>query len=416
MKQKLLILGGMALSCEIVNQAHKMGIEVYVTDYLPDSPAKKIADKSFMVSTTDVAAVVQLIKQEKIDGVITGYVDLLLPYYVEICKQANLPCYATAEQVNITTDKEQFKQLCIEHSIPVVPEYTLEDVLNGSAKYPILVKPVDNSGARGIYICHNLEEFRINYEKSLAFSPSKHVIIERYMQGKEATIFYYIHKGEIYLLGMGDRHMKRFDKKLIPLPIGYTFPAITLPKFINNENINICQMFRTLGMREGMIFMQTFVENDECIVYEMGYRLTGSIEHHLFEYVYNFNNLEAIINIALGNDLNINILKQIDANECCMANLTLLIKSGYLSEYIGLENIKKMDGVLYVYTSRTPGTYVDEKVMGTLAQVEVRVLLYANNRAQLIERMDTIKNVIKILDDNGNNLLIDNYSYADIIQ
>ena len=58
---------------------------VLVTDYLIDS-WKKIADKSFMVSTTDVDAVVDLIKKENIDGVLTGFIDSMLPYYQAICE------------------------------------------------------------------------------------------------------------------------------------------------------------------------------------------------------------------------------------------------------------------------------------------------------------------------------------------
>ena len=75
--KKLLILGGIALSCEIIKQAQKQGVIVLVTDYLEGSPGKKIADKSFMISTTDVEAVVRLIQKEKIDGVLTGAVPVL---------------------------------------------------------------------------------------------------------------------------------------------------------------------------------------------------------------------------------------------------------------------------------------------------------------------------------------------------
>ena len=75
--RKLLILGGILLSNEIIKYAKRLNLDVYVTDYLVDSPAKN-AD-SFMTSTTDVDAVVELIKQEKVDGTITGFVDLLYP-------------------------------------------------------------------------------------------------------------------------------------------------------------------------------------------------------------------------------------------------------------------------------------------------------------------------------------------------
>ena len=76
MKKKLLLLGGTSISRQIVYAAHEMDVDVYVTDYLENSPCKAIAQKSFMLSCTDVDKVVQLIKDEKIDGVLTGYADV----------------------------------------------------------------------------------------------------------------------------------------------------------------------------------------------------------------------------------------------------------------------------------------------------------------------------------------------------
>lgn len=58
--KKLLLLGGVQPMCEVVKEARKLGVIVYVTDYLEDSPAKKIADKSFLVSTTDVDRIVEI--------------------------------------------------------------------------------------------------------------------------------------------------------------------------------------------------------------------------------------------------------------------------------------------------------------------------------------------------------------------
>lgn len=414
--KRLLILGGIASSIEIVDQAHKMGIEVYVTDYLADSPAKVFADKSFMVSATDVEAVVDLIKQERIDGVLTGYVDMLLPYYVQICNKANLPCYATGEQVAITTDKARFKALCKQFSVPTVPEYTYEDVVSGKAEYPILVKPVDNSGARGIYICRNMEEFEYNYKTALSYSSSKHVLIERYMTGKEATIFYYIHEGKIYLEGIGNRHMLRFDKHLLPLPIGYTFPSSIVPYFVETEHQSIVKMFESIGIKEGMIFMQAFVEGDKCVIYEMGYRLTGSREHHLINHACGFNPLAAMIDYAVGNTIDKDSLKCIDPLKGYLANVTLLLKEGVIAGYEGIDMVKNMQGVLHVSLSYGVGKEISGKIMGTLAQAGVRVLLWADSKENLVCLMDKVKNTIKVRGENGEDLLIDDYSYSLMVE
>lgn len=84
--KRLLVLGGSRISCQIVRKAQEMGIYVMVTDWYPveKSPAKQIADKAFTVSTADVDAIVKLIRDEKVDGVITGFTDSVLPYYATL--------------------------------------------------------------------------------------------------------------------------------------------------------------------------------------------------------------------------------------------------------------------------------------------------------------------------------------------
>lgn len=413
-KKKLLILGGTSISREIVYAAHEIGLDVYVTDYLENSPCKAIAEKSFMVSCTDVDAVCQLIKQEGIDGVIMGYADVLMSSYVKICQKAGLPCYANMHAIEMTADKDNFKNLCRRFDIPVVDEYTKDYVENNEVTYPIIVKPVDNSGARGIYICHNKSEFDVYYQESLKYSPSKHVLIERFMTGREATIFYYLHKGEIYLLGVSDRHMLKFSEQLLQLPIGYTFPSINQDIFMKEQNENIKNMFRSLDMKEGMVFMQSFNENGKYIIYEMGYRLTGSIEQHLMEKSHNFNHLKEILNYAVGNTVDVTPLATIDLDKAIMANVTLLLSEGTIDHYVGEEETMNIPGVLHIHKSYPEGTIIDDKVMGKLAQVGIRILLYANSRQELLNRMELVKNTLHIISTENKDMLLSNYSYKEV--
>ena len=279
--QKLLILGGVRLSFEIVKQAKQLGVYTIVTDYYEHSPAKRIADKSFMVSTTDVDEVVALIERENIDGVLTGFIDSMLPYYQEICKKSGLPCYGTKEQFQITTNKELFKHLCREYDVPVVDEFSISYPFKNSdinkLTYPVLVKPVDYSGSRGVFICKNQNDLINYYEKSLTFSRSGKVLIERLMNANEAAIFYLIQDGEIFLSAMADRHMKCQKSGILLLPVAYVFPSKHLERYQKYLNVQVIEMFKSIGVRNGMIFIQTFVEKGNCIFYEMGYRLTGSL-------------------------------------------------------------------------------------------------------------------------------------------
>ena len=83
--KKLLILGGIRLVCDIVKRAQNMGAYVVVADYLTDSPAKLIADEAVLIDALDVDAIVDYCRKANIDGVTTGFVDILLQ-----------PCYSSS--------------------------------------------------------------------------------------------------------------------------------------------------------------------------------------------------------------------------------------------------------------------------------------------------------------------------------
>lgn len=229
--KKLLIMGGMQINCEIVKAAKKLGVYTVVADYNPPekSPGKRIADEHFLVNVTDINATVALIRREKIDGVLTGFNDMLLPYYAEICKITGLPAYGTKEQFDIFINKDRYKTLCREYGVPTVDEYeiNLSDFENTTENiiYPVLVKPADSSGARGITICESAEQLRAAYEKAKGFSKTGKILVERYLTGREVTVNWLFQDGNYYFTCVGNRHVKNNQEGVIPLPVGYTYPA-----------------------------------------------------------------------------------------------------------------------------------------------------------------------------------------------
>jgi biotin carboxylase len=162
--KRLLILGGSRISCEIVKRARNMGIITGVTDWYPleYSPAKREADEAYDVSTSDIESMVKLVRDKKFDGVITGFTDSVLPYYAEICDVVGLPAYGTKEQFEIFTDKDKYKRLMRAFDIPTIPDYEVDinkfEETTADIEYPVIVKPLDGSGSRGVSICNNHNE------------------------------------------------------------------------------------------------------------------------------------------------------------------------------------------------------------------------------------------------------------------
>ena len=101
--KKLLVLGGIQRCCEIVSIAKKMGAYVIVLDYYENSPAKALADEKVLLDATDVNAIVSYCRENHVDGVTTGFVDILMPVCYEVCKRLKLPYYATPKMISMST-------------------------------------------------------------------------------------------------------------------------------------------------------------------------------------------------------------------------------------------------------------------------------------------------------------------------
>lgn len=414
--KRLLILGGMRFSCEIVKTARAMGIYTLVADYnkIEDSPAKQIADEAVDLSVIDVDAVVSYVKSHQIDGVFVGFNDMLLPYYAEICEKTGLPCYGTKEQFETLIAKDQYKTLCRQFGVPTIPEYDINDT---SIKYPVLVKPVDSSGSRGITICHNREELEEAVEIGKKASKTGKVLIERYMDGREVTVFWTFQNGNYYLSALANRHVKHNQgKDVIPLPVGYTFPSVFLLKYQNEVEENCKKMFSHLGIKDGMMFMQCKVEDGTSFVYDLGFRPTGSLEYKILKRVCGYDPLEMMIYHSLTGSMGPeDITAKVNPLFNAPAfNVSCLCAPGTIKEIIGVEEVRSLPEVEDVVLGHVPGETITEQMRGLLAQITVRVLGSVSKKEELLPIMQKIDNTIHLVGEQGEELLLPGIEYSDI--
>lgn len=409
-------MGGMRISCEIVRKAQEMGLYTIVADYYPveKSPAKAIADKAIEVSVTDVDAVVQVLKEEQADGVFVGFNDMLLPYYADICAKAGLPCYGTKEHFETLIAKDKYKALCRQFGVPTIPEYSIDD---DDIHYPVLVKPVDSSGSRGITICHNRQELEESVETGKQASKTGKVLIERYMDGREVTVFWTFQNGNYYLSALGNRHVKHNQGiDVIPLPVGYTFPSVFLPKYRAEVEENCKRMFRHLGIKDGMMFMQCKVEDGTCYVYDLGFRLTGSLEYKILERVCGYNPMEMMIAFALTGKMGEESIaaKAVPEFKAPAFNVSCLCAPGTIKSITGVEEVKSFKEVEDVVIAHAPGETITEQMKGLLAQITVRALGSVEKKEDLLPVMQRIDDTIHIIGEHDEELLLPGIEPEDI--
>lgn len=414
--KKLLILGGPALMSDVVAKAKELGVYTIVTDwYEPEkSPAKKLADEYWMDSVADIDGLAKKVKENGIDGVFTNYTDSYLPFYVNLCEKAGVPCLANMHQVETISNKDLSKQLCIDHGISVSKRYeitSIADIDNLDITFPVLTKPVDNSGQRGIYVCLNKEELKDKYKESLEFSESKNVMIEEYVQGDYTVMFYTVQNGHVTLATMSDKPVYgNFENNLPKLPMGYFLPS----KYValcQEKMLPKVQSFVTdLGLKNGVIGIEAVVKDNDIFVFEMQFRL-GGMRHHNFVLKENGMDLLAmLIRFSLTGKF-----EGWDASKCdnaafknCYCSLNILIKPDTVAKIEGVDAVKAMPEVYASQQMIYEGDTVH--LPGTVQQIAFKFSLAASSKPIVLDAIDKIYEILKIENEKGEDLkLVLNY-------
>ena len=417
-----MILGGSRISCEIVRHAKNMGIVTGVTDWyeLDRSPAKQMADEVYYVSTSDIDAMVSLIKEKNFDGVITGFTDSVLPYYAEMCEKAGIPAYGAKEQFEIFIDKQKYKKLMRDFNVPTIPEYEIDfedfNITTEEIVYPVIVKPSESSGARGITVCYSKDELKGAVDLASRTSEDKKILVERYIDKSEVTIFWLFVDGQYYPTMIGNRHVKHNQEGVIPLPAGYTYPSAVQPRFLAETAPKMEKMFRSVGIKNGMMFMQCKVVDGECWVYDIGYRLTGSLEYINLKEVCGYDPLDMLIRFALTGDMGEpDIVKKADPyfGGKYTYNVSLLCKPGKIAKIIGLDEIEKLPGVIKAVVAHPEGDEITQKMKGLLAQITVRILGKADDIETMKKEMLEIQRLAHVISNTGEEMILPGMEASD---
>lgn len=405
--KKLLILGANPETSSLVVKANEMGIKTYVTDYDPNAYAKQFAAVPCNIDASDVDSIYDLVIREKIDGIVLGVAERLIPFYTELCAKLNFPCYGSSEVFETMISKQKFKQLCRENSVPVVPEFFPSDYSDESLKkiiLPVVVKPVDSCSSKGISVCRTTEELKLGIQKALTFSISKKIIIEKYMTGEEVVIYYVIQNGSPTCVAMCDRYTNREQNGVAPLPTSYIFPSQYTKSYLQKNDESVKKMIKACGIKNGVLFIQAFAENENIFVYEPGFRLNGAQEHYIVSEITGIDAKELMINFALAGKISDDDISQ-KAEPCFKkfgCKLSPLVKTGRIAKIKGLEEIKKIPGVVSVNPSYREGEIVDG--YGTLKQIVCRFFVVRDTKEELKKTVDLIEEKLVVTGEDGNSM------------
>lgn len=308
--KRLLVLGAVKLSGVIVEHAKAMGAYVIVADYKEDSPAKKYADEGILLNAVDVDAIVDYCRKANIDGIATGFIDILLEPCYKACQILGLPCFLTPKLINMSTNKIEFKDTCRQFDVPVPKTYFVgSEIPNetyANIEFPVFVKPLDSSGSRGAGVCNNIDELNEQFSKAIVFSPTKNVVVEEYLIGREFLLNYVAQDGNYRIVSMFDRYTCSDRGTAINYSNLAIAPSKGFKTLMQSVNDKVEKMFSSLGFKDGIFFLQGYHRNGRITFFEMGCRLGGSY-YNLEKACINIDPVDLVVRYALSGKMMNNI-------------------------------------------------------------------------------------------------------------
>lgn len=349
-RKKILLLGGSAQQVPAIEVAKEMGLYTVLIDYLPDNPGQYVADKWYQESTTDVEAVYHIAKEEGVSGI--------LPYASD---PAALPAAIVAERLGLPTNpaksveifgvKHKFRKFLQDNGFPCPttfsfsPDDSYESIKNGveSLKLPIVVKPTDSSGSKGVTFLDNL----IGLDSAIAyadkFSRNKILIAEEFIERGFPDVIggdIFVEDGKIILYG--DMAALREEENNGLIPVGEKLPNglnDIQTKALHDE---LQRIVTKLGIKNGELNIELLIDKDDVPHFlELGPRAGGNMIPIQLSDAFGVDLIRANVAAAIGEPTN---LKPVEPQDCYMTYVLHSLEDGI---YAGVKYSEEVEPYIY---------------------------------------------------------------------
>lgn len=299
---KLAILGASYLQKPLIVKAKEMGIETHVFAWKYGNVVNDICDFYYDISILDKESILAKCKEIGVDGITSIASDIAMPAVNFVAHELGL-VGNSIKTTEMTTDKFKMRQALSKSNI-VCPSFALYDspIFENKEElnFPLIVKPTDRSGSRGVTKVNSVDETNLAISNALNCSINKRVIVEEFIVNhREFSVESVSYNCENYVLAITDK-LTTGDPSFIEL--AHHQPADiddSLSLRINNITLDI---INTLGIKNGFSHTELILtDNNELVAVETAARMAGDfIGSHLTRYTTGIDTLKIVIEISLG--------------------------------------------------------------------------------------------------------------------
>ena len=302
-----MLLGGIRYLLPVIKAAHEQGYYVITADYLPDNIAHKFSDEYVNVNVVDKDAVLAIAKEKQIDGIMSFGVDpgVVAASYVQ--NQMRLPSFGPYESVEILQNKDKFRQFLTENgfNVPKAKSFSSKEealVEKDWYEYPVIVKPTDSAGSKGVTRVDCYEELHTALEYAFSNSIKGNVIVEEFIEkrGCSSDTDSFSYNGELKMVTFS---AQRFDANAINpyAPSAYSWPSTFTEEEESYLKSEIQRLLTLLKMKTSIYNIETRIGmNGKPYIMEVSPRGGGNRLAEVVRYATGVDMITACTRAAVG--------------------------------------------------------------------------------------------------------------------
>lgn len=406
---RLLILGGGSCQINSILKAKSKGVEVIVSDYYDDAVGKEYSDFGELVSTFDAKGNIEVAKKYDIDGIMTVGTDQPIYTVARVAEAVKIPSFLDVDTAKAVTNKKIMKKIFVENDIPttkyrLLEENFCENDLQG-LNFPVVMKPLDSQGQRGIYKIHSINGIRDNIRDTLSYSREDKIIVEEYYENDEITVSGWVKDGKTKIILVTDR-VTYNDDVHIGVCIAHHFPSKHLKGYYHQIKEITEKLVRAFSIKNGPIYFQMLIGKEGIKVNEIACRLGGAYEDKLIPRITGIDVLEMVIDYSLGKNVDYTALDNYDIenNDRYGAVQLFFALPGKIKDMTSIDKLMDVSWVIDAGYNFKQGDIINPIENAT--QRAGYMIILGENKENINNNIDRAFENLKIYDERGQNLVL----------
>jgi len=353
MERTLLVLGASSDQIHLMKTAQAMGLRVLAVDMNPNSKGFQVADDHAVISTRDVSTLCEFLdgyqrSGRRVVGVTTMGSEI--PDIIATLAQHLGTPSISLETARLATNKHDMKVRFRERGIPIpwfreIHSVTDLQMAVTEQGYPLVIKPIDRSGSRGVFLLNEECDLRDLFVKSKTFSYSGRMIVEKFLPGLQISTETIMYRGQGVTPGFADRNYDLLNQFLPQImENGGWMPSMLSEAERREVEGLVVRASLALGVADGVTKGDVVMTEEGPKMIEMAARLSGGdFCESLVPLSIGVNYVEAAIKISIGEEPNLDALKP--KSERAVVNRYFFPKPGRLIGIEGVDEVMKQDWI-----------------------------------------------------------------------